>query len=323
MPAGQDQIDLLKNSADPYQQRDLALQILANESQRQAIDLALHYLKQETILESLSVVQRPIIREKALYYFSQPATKDKAGMLREQLIRLLVQIGHPDDADIYHQGVRCYYRQPVSDVAQHLRAVSLAGLAYSDPEQALVYAVKFLNDPDNSVFTGEPAVTAVDVLGKAGQYLPLYQYVAGSGISHAQSERGEAVGRAMNLLLTFLPADIYQDLLQQLLPIDSGLVNIGIIEGIIKEQASAYYPILETIITSTRHADLSHYALIMMATSTDRNLKQRLLEMASFCKVELIDSFLEALTLLNMPASENALQSLQQRKKNIPKRKGS
>ena len=102
-----------------------------------------------------SAIGRPCATN-ALSLFAEDK-RDKAGLLREALTRLLVHIEHPDDADIYRLGVETYHFQPVDDVAQNLRAAALAGLAPLDPPLACLYAARFLTEPQTSVFNCEPA----------------------------------------------------------------------------------------------------------------------------------------------------------------------
>ena len=115
----------LRSATIAEARRDIALQLLARTNSRQYLDECLRALNAEAVRATLDESHREILRDKCLGYFAE-SKRDKAGLLREGLTRLLVYIEHPDDADIYKLGVETYYLQPVDDVAQNLRAVALA-----------------------------------------------------------------------------------------------------------------------------------------------------------------------------------------------------
>ena len=127
--------DNLRSARSLLARRDSALQLLERTNSRQYLDECLRTLESSKVISTLDESHRPILREKCLYYY-EDGRRDKAGILRESITRLLVHIEHPDDLDIYQLGVDTYYLQPVDDVAQNLRAVSLAGMAPIDPALA-------------------------------------------------------------------------------------------------------------------------------------------------------------------------------------------
>ena len=211
MPTQADLFKALRRATAAEARRDLALQLLAGTNSRQYLDECLLALGSERVSKTLGESHRSVLREKCLSYFAD-GKRDKPGMLREGLTRLLVQIEHPDDADIYKLGVTTYYLQPIDDVAQNLRAVALAGLAPTDPPLACLYVTRFLGEPFTSVFNCEPALTAVDVLVASNQRLPIYQFLLRGGEQMARSGRGELVGKALESLGEDFPLPLYEGL---------------------------------------------------------------------------------------------------------------
>jgi hypothetical protein len=120
-PTQSDLARQLKAAETPVERRDRALDLLAVTRQREYIDAALRALLREDVRPHLHNDHRPLLREKALTYFEQ-ADKDRGGLIREQITRLLTHIGHPDDVDLYLRGVMTYHPQPVTDSAQNLRS---------------------------------------------------------------------------------------------------------------------------------------------------------------------------------------------------------
>ena len=294
------------------ERRDLALELLARTSSRQYLDECLRALKAEPVRATLDESHREILRAKCLGYFAE-SKRDKAGLLRESLTRLLVHIEHPDDADIYKLGVATYYLQPVDDVAQNLRAVALAGLAPIDPPLACLYAARFLGERHTSVFNCEPAMTAIDVLVASNQRLPIYQFLLRGGEAMARSQRGELTGKALESLGADFPLHLYDELIVQYQELDQPTASMGIINFLVDGRAEALYDRLEEVIGSTRDGDLRRYGLVMMAAARDDELGERLLRMAKLSREDDLPLFIDAVEICHLPEREETLESLRKR----------
>lgn len=302
----------LQQATAPERRRDLALQLLAKTQSRQYLDECLYILNAERVRATLDESHRHLMREKCLGYFAD-GKRDKGGLLREGLTRLLVHIEHPDDADIYQLGVATYYLQPVDDVAQNLRAVALAGLAPIDPPLACLYATRFLGEPYTSVFNCEPAMTAVKVLVASDQRLPIYQFLLRGGVEMTQTGRGELTGSALESLDHDFPISLYEDLIEQYRALDQPTATMGIINWIIDGRVEALYERLAELILATRDRDLRRYGLVMMAAARDDDLGERLLQMAKTARREDMPLFIEAVEICHLPARDEALENLRRR----------
>lgn len=313
MPTQAEQYAELRRATAAEERRDIALQLLAQTNSRQYLDDCLRALKSETVRASLDESHRPVLREKYLR-FHEDSKRDKAGLLRESITRLLAHVEHPGDADIYTLGVETYYLQPVDDVAQNLRAVALAGLAPIDPPLACLYAARFLGEPFTSVFNCEPALTAVDVLVASNQRLPIYQFLLRDGAAMARSRRGELTGKALESLGEDFPLHLYAGLIEQYQEVDQPTASMGIINYIIEERFEALYGRLEDVILSTRDADLRRYGLVMMAAARDDELSERLLRMARLARKDDVPLFIDALEICQHPERDEMLASLRKRR---------
>ncbi len=303
---------LLRDATRAEDRRDLALQLLARTNSRQYLDDCLRALNAPPVRAMLDESHRQALRDKCLGYYAE-SKRDKAGMLREGLTRLLVHIEHSDDADIYKLGVETYYLQPVDDVAQNLRAVALAGLAPIDPPLACLYAARFLGESHTSVFNCEPAMTAIDVLVASNQQLPIYQFLLRGGEQMARTQRGELTGKALESLGADFPPHLYAELIAQYQELDQPTASMGIINFIIAGRASALHDRLEALILSTRDADLRRYGLVMMAAARDDELGERLLGLAKLARADDLPLFIEAVEICHLPEREATLQNLRKR----------
>jgi hypothetical protein len=302
----------LKTADTPSDKRDLALDLLSQTNSRQYLDECLRVLLSDSIINLLEDSHRPILREKCLYYYDN-TKRDKAGLLREKITRLLVHIGHPDDSDIYQLGVETYYRQPNDDVAQNLRAVALAGLASTHLPLACIYATKFLGEEHTSVFNCEPAMTAVEVLAQANHRLPIYQFLLHQGEFMAKTQRGELTGKAFESLGDDFPLHFYHELIVTYQALDLPTASIGMINVIIENRHDTLYDTLEGVILSTRDDDLRRYGLVMMSASRDDDLTDRLLRLARLAKTDHVPLFIEAIEVCNHPDRDITLAQLQKR----------
>jgi hypothetical protein len=295
-PTQTELVQHLRQERDPARQCDRALALLAATRSREHVDLALRTLAREDVIAWLDDRHRPILREKAAYYFEHPA-RDRGGLVREQITRLLLRVGHPGDLDLYLQGVTTYHRQPETDSAQNLRAAALVGLAGVDESLAAAHAVRLLGERDTSPLSGEPSMTALAVLARLARPLPIYQFLLLAGERFLGEGKGEVVGRALEVLGAALPLPVYTDLAERFAGLDVPVASMGIITAITEERLEPLYNLLERIINETRDGELFRYGLIMLAAARDDTLTRMLYRLARISPRRHVSHCLEAVEL--------------------------
>lgn len=298
-----------QDNGDSEGARDYALLMLSKSRKREIVDAALNALN-----DDLPESARPTLRDAALYYFDSP-TNDKTVAAREKLLRLLTDIGNPADVDLYLRGVNTYEVQPLmGEVAQNLRAVALVGLALTDAPLANLYATKLLSEIEQtSVFNGEPAVTAVNLLARQEITLPIYQYLLIGGLDALEAGLNEVVGKALESLGADFPVNLYTPLIDLFAPRDRALVSMGILTHIVENKVESLYPAVQKIITDTRHHDLHNYAVVMLAASRDDTLTEMLYALAKISPQHRIENFVAALELVPGDEKEVILALLNKR----------
>lgn len=318
MPKSPSQSDLIQQlkaaraGGDPNQQRDRALDLLAATFSREAVDLALHTLLHEDVITTLDTTHRPTLHAKAAYYFEQDG-KDRGGLIREAILRLLIAIGHPEDRDLYLAGLRVYHRQPVMDSAQNLRAVALSGLFALDRDLACAWAVRLLGEPDTSPLNGQPTITAMQTLLAGNQVLPIYHFVLRLGDAFISKGLGEVVSQALEALGRDLPRPLFEELAEYYANADSPSALSGITSAIVEQRISDLYPLVKRVITSTHHDDLHAYILILLAAARDPALVALLYRLARTCPRERIQHFINAVELTLGDEREDILALLAKR----------
>lgn len=303
----------LQAASTPDETRNSALQLLTATFSRQYIDAALHALRRPAVRDCLKEEHRAPLRQKALHYFEAPPEKDKGGWIRESIFRLLVEIGSPDDLDLYLRGVEVYHHQPILDSAQNLRAASLAGLAVCDQSLACAYATKLLGEEDTSQLNCEPSITAINVLQQFGQLLPIYQFVLLRGRAFLEQAKGEAVARAIEVLDERFPTSVFCSLADDVIQLNAPQSSSAVLENISVHHRETLYPLIEQVISHTRHDDLRRYAVIMLAASRDETQTTILFDLAKHAKQEHVPHFIEALELTLHPHKEEILSVLRRR----------
>ena len=299
----------LKQSRDPA----LALELLDQTRKREMVDVALRVLENS----ELDDTARPVLRSKTLYYFENNR-HDAGAFIREKLLRMLADIGHPDERDLYLRGLYTYEIQPLmGEVTQNLRAVALVALAINDPDLAHIHAARLLSELDStSKFNGEPVATAINLLAQQRQILPIYQFLLLGGMDALESGQNEVVGKALESLGDGFPVDLYRRLIDLFVERDRAVVSMGIITHIVEHQVRELYPVLEAIITQTRHDDLHNYGLVMLAVSRDADLIARLFSLAKLSPQRRVANFIEALELVPGHEKDDLLAALRARQEN-------
>ena len=285
----------LRQAEDEAERQALALRLLGVGRRRELVDAALRALEGSDPGDAA----RPLLRERALHYFEQ-TQRDNGALIREQLLRLLLQIGHPDERDIWLRALHTYEIEPMmGEVTQNLRAIGLAGLAAHEPELAQLHALRLLHEPGSaSRFNGEPALTALNLLARQAQPQLIYGWLLSGAEEALDLGLDEVLGRALESLGNDFPPELYRPLLEQYAGRDRALVSMGLATHVVASRAQPLYDALESILGDTRHDELHHYIVVLLAGARDAELERRLLALARLSSPRRCANFLAALELL-------------------------
>ena len=304
----------LRQTDDPNEARTLALELLDSSKRREMVDAALRTLESS----DLNDTARPALRRKTWHYFEHHR-EDAGALIRETLLRMLVKIGHHDERDLYLRGLATYEIIPLmGEVTQNLRAVSLVGLAQNEPDLALTHATRLLCELDSTTpFTGEPAITAINLLSQRGQAHTIYAYLLLGGLDALEVGQNEVVSRALESLGADFPVALFQSLIDIFLPRDRAVVSMGIITHIVDHRVRELYDVVDGIMKETRHDELHHYGAIMLAASREQELIERLYALAKLSPPHRIANFIEAVELVPGEEKNELLEWLQKRKAQV------
>lgn len=261
-------IDRLRNLAtSPDAQLDAALRLVQTENHPDVVQAALD------VLASSADPRARLAIVDAYAACTDGRRRDAGCYIRTALMQSLRHVARKDDAGMAEQAVSTYEFMPPfggptgGEVAAGLRSAALVTLNEIDETLAGYHSVRLLTDRYTSPMSGEPAVTAVQVLAAQGQPLPLYAYVVGTDLSVA-----EAVGECLRQL-TALPASLLAPLVKRYLPGDDEIVLLGLFDLLLAHEAEAtYHDTVLDFLRTTRLYNLYRYLVSAIIASRCESL---------------------------------------------------
>ncbi len=241
------------------------LHILAQAPEEQAA-YAVYLLETDsnaTVLqEALAVLEpsaSPTLRPALLGAYTRLGSgegEDAGCYARTALLGVLRRLVLPEDVPLLERAAATYEFLPPgrSEVAAGLRATALVALSEVDEVQAGYHATRLLGDSHTSVMSGEPAVTAAQVLASQGALLPLYAYLLRdeTGIPDVSAE-------CLRNLVP-IPASVLDTLVDRYSTSEDEIVLLGLFDLLLAHKARATYTtmILE-FLRATRLYNLYRY----------------------------------------------------------------
>lgn len=249
-----------------------AIELIAHERVHRLLEPSL-----DLLLESPSLAARPALRERFVDLTDTGVRYDQDCSLRVRIVKVLRAIESPEDVDLAERGVRTIQLQPPAriDVAQGLRGQSLLWLAERDPVRAEYLAVELLQDPHESAFSGEPAVTAIQVLAARGQVLPIW------ALARRPGPQPDVLAQAF-ASLRHAPADLQWDALRDHLTSadergESGEgVALVAAEAIVLNRLADGYDAVRNVLQETPNLNLFTVLAMTVARSGDDPMRERL-----------------------------------------------
>ena len=177
-PLARRRVDRLRAlRADPNALHDFAMEVLVDEANPEIVKLAI-----ESIGEGVRSADHPVLRELYSYFDTDGSKKDPGGDVRVEVLKVLWELRSTSDIELAMRA-RATSERTFQGNGEMIRAAGLALLAVLDPPRAATEAVLVLGRDErdlltaSSAMTGEPALTAVNVLAATGESNALLLYV--------------------------------------------------------------------------------------------------------------------------------------------------
>ncbi len=253
-------------------QARLALSLLSPRQPRDVLMAALDALRKHPLAEA----REPLL---ALYNHitAAPEKRDPAGYLRRPLLDALRPVATPADLALLLAAVTTYERYPpdFQEEAGLVRAAGLIALGEVDEQLARYHAVRLLADlPHTDLMSGEPAVSAANMLNAHGDAEPLYLY--------AMLPDGARVGEVTAACLRGLvgvPASLLPPLLAHYADVTDPVVLIGLFDLLLgHEEGVQGEEFIARFLAQTDAVDMYHYLATTLVASGRPALIALLLE---------------------------------------------
>lgn len=243
-------------------QVDYALRLAQNEKHAEVLEAA---------LDALIVAQHPEVRPLLLAAYagceSGEGRSDSGCHLRTGLLQRLRPLARLEDRGLLEHALLTYEFVPPGrrwEVGANLRAQALVVLNDIDPGLAGYHAVHLLNDSleHTSEMSGEPAVTAAQVLATQGQTLSLYAYAM-----REEPARFEVLAECLRNL-TGVPASLVALLQQRYGDSRDEIILLGLYDLFLARPADEPFGrVVLEFLSTTRLPNLYRYLVSMIVAS--------------------------------------------------------
>lgn len=264
-------------AADPAAQATYAIGLLLPRYGLEVVRAALRVL-----LRHPSAAAQAPLRRLFAHYAEHGVQRDPGTYVRSEIVRVLragCAVAGQEEADLLvaEQGLLTYEFPPPAfmEEAAMLRSGALALLADLDDERACYHAARLLMDVHTDPMSGEPALTAVEVLAAQGEQLPLYAYVAQPVM------RGEVAAACLRGLGA-LPAGAVPPLLAQLAECDQPGVLVGLVDLLLAQaRLEVCRAKLAHMLDTVEDGDVYRYLAAALLASGDADLRSMALGAAA------------------------------------------
>jgi hypothetical protein len=184
----------------------------------------------------------------------EASRRDPGCHLRVALVRGLRGRAVAGDSPLLEAALWTYEFIPPEEVAGGLRGAALLVLAELDELLASFHAVRLLGDRHTSAMSGQPAVTAAQLLAVQRQVLPLYQRLTVPAIHpEVAAECLQGLGQA--------PPSLLDRLAEQFGQTGDGLVLIALVDVLLGHaEADRLGPALMVLVEECPDLDVVRYA---------------------------------------------------------------
>jgi hypothetical protein len=266
-------LEALRQATDPAQKAAVAIEHLVPQAGQEVLRAALTVLVRHPLPAA-----RGRLRDLFVYLADQGVARDPGTFVRSQILRALRPMALPDDRDLLLRAVMTYeYPAPsFKEEAALLRAGAVVALADLDEELARFHATRLLADERTDPMSGEPALTAVEVLGTLGELLPLWFY-AMQGEERVVGEVGSECLRR----LTGLPSALLPAVVERYREGRRAVLLVGLVDLLIGHPAGdEYADLLAGLLQRPPDEDLYRYLAAALLASGRQDLHDLLVAAA-------------------------------------------
>lgn len=241
----------------PVEQLAMAQELVATSRDLEVIRPALAVLGQAN-----DPALRPFLHEKYAWCEAQSTRRDSSGFIRAGIVKALTPIIQADDLPLLLRALVTYQMQGLYELCAELRAAALIALNDLDPDLAAYHAARLLSDPLTS-FSGQPALTAVKLLGAQQQFPPLF------AVAVWRTGRTDVIAECLRQLVT-MPAELVPLLVERYRDEEDEEILLGYFDLLLgRADSAAWADEIESFLRTTTLPDL--YGLVVTQIVASRN----------------------------------------------------
>lgn len=241
----------------PAEQLAMAQELVATSRDLEVIRPALAVLGQAN-----DPALRPFLHEKYAWCEAQSTRRDSSGFIRAGIVKALTPIIQADDLPLLLRALVTYQMQGLYELCAELRAAALIALNDLDPDLAAYHAARLLSDPLTS-FSGQPALTAVKLLGAQQQFPPLF------ALAVWRTGRADVIAECLRQLVT-MPAELVPLLVERYRDEEDEEILLGYFDLLLDRADSAVWADeIDVFLRTTTLLDL--YGLVVTQIVASRN----------------------------------------------------
>ncbi len=268
---------LRERSIDPEAQAAFAATLLDARHGAEVIVTVLQILTNTPV-----VAARPALWKLYEYYSGRGQQRDPAAYLRAAIVRALRAVVTPTDLPQIAAVADTYVFPPPEfrEEGAMLRSAALATLNELDDELARFHAVRLLANEHTNPMSGEPALTAANVLAAQGEILPLYFYVMQDLALAVPEVVSVCLGNLTALRVDLLPA-LLERFVGKQEQAASEIILVGLFDLLLNHEAGPQgLEYLTGFLRTSHQLDAYRYLVVTMATSGNPELTELLLTQA-------------------------------------------
>ena len=271
--------NLVALRSEPAKQAEYALSLLDSKNGLEAVRAALAVLAKSPREDA-----RPRLRTLYEYYAAHNGVRDTGAYTRSAILTALRPLVRAADVDLLVTAVTTYEFPPpaYAEEAGMLRGIALVILAGVDEQLARYFATRLLGDGYTERMSGEPALTAVQILAAQEEVLPIYFYA----VQNAEQAQSEVVAECLRQL-TGAPLPVVDELVKQYGAGENLPALVGLFDLLLQHRSGpCRLDFLTDFLKTTRDLDLYRYLGTVMVTSPDQSVRAALAEGLRFEQAE-------------------------------------
>lgn len=260
-------------------QIDFALELLATKQNLQVTQDALRVLADVPMAENGDQIRATLLRYYH-HYAEQGTVRDPGTYKRAIIVQGLRHNALPSDLDLFVQAVETYEFLPPDfhEDGVLLRSAALLAVNELDEQLARFHATRLLADVYTAPMSGEPAITAVRVLGAQDELLPIYYYV----MQAEGRTLPDVLAEALNQLVS-LPPSLIPGLIERYRETAQDVVLISLFDLLLEHHAGIQgWDFIVDFLRKTRRRAVYRYVVSMIVASSNEALLNDLLEIGRF-----------------------------------------